>query len=178
MHTYYMHAMIQSPHDILGTLVHDVAHLLRLEIDRRVRGHGLTRGKWRALHILGEGRQLTQSELAGRLGLGAAATGRLVDRLVRRGFVERRPDPGDRRAYRLGLTDRAAAVLDELEGMSSGLGGELLDGLSADELASLGGGLRKLKKTLQDRSAAAVAAPLAIELGEMLEWAHLAAPVF
>jgi DNA-binding MarR family transcriptional regulator len=61
-------------------------------------------------------------ELAGRAGMTAQSMGELVDDLEARGYVERRPDPVDRRAKRVYLTDKgqrnvsvAAGALAEVE---------------------------------------------------------------
>ncbi len=53
---------------------------------------------------LEDGLRLT--DLAARAGITAQSMGELVDELEVKGYVERRPDPGDRRAKRIYLTDR------------------------------------------------------------------------
>lgn len=157
MYTYYMHNMITKQDDLLGTLIHDVAHLLRLDIDRRLVDHNLTRVKWLALGILQKRGALTQSELSERLELGAASVGRLVDRLVERGFVTREQDPEDRRSYRLVLTNSATSLLDELEGTSVSLREDTLHSLTKSEISTLNSGLLKLKANLKSRASALVA---------------------
>jgi DNA-binding MarR family transcriptional regulator len=65
----------------------------------------------------------TTAELAAHLGMTKQAAGELVQGLVDRGYVGRRPDPTDRRARLLFLTDRGtactraaeAAAVDTLE---------------------------------------------------------------
>ena len=47
---------------------------------------------------------LRQTQLATRMGIGRAAMGTSIDGLERRQIVERRPDPDDRRAWRVSLT--------------------------------------------------------------------------
>jgi DNA-binding MarR family transcriptional regulator len=49
--------------------------------------------------------ELALTELAPLLGLSPAATGRALDALAAQGYVDRRPDAGDRRVKRLALTD-------------------------------------------------------------------------
>jgi DNA-binding MarR family transcriptional regulator len=49
--------------------------------------------------------ELALTELAPLLGLSFAATGRALDALAAEGYVDRRPDAGDRRVKRLALTD-------------------------------------------------------------------------
>lgn len=146
--------MITKKDDILGTLIHDVAHLLRLDIDRRVKDHNLTRIQWLGLGVIDQNEGLTQTELAAELELGSAAVGRLVDRLVQRGFVKRTPDPDDRRAYHLYLTGEAVALVNELQGTAATLREEILSELSDHEVLTLNQGLNRLKSSLRRRSAA------------------------
>lgn len=67
------------------------------------------------LHVLdnAEG-ELTPSELAKRLGLSPAATGRAVDALTRQGIVSRREDEEDRRVKRLALTEAGRDAVDRI----------------------------------------------------------------
>ena len=63
---------------------------------------------------------LTQSELARRLGVRPPTVSAAVSQLQAAGVIERRPDPGDARAYRIHLAGDAqlgpgVAVLETLE---------------------------------------------------------------
>lgn len=140
--------MITKHDDLLGTLIHDVAHLLRHEIDRRLKKYNLTRVKWLALGIISKRPDLTQRELAEEMELGNAAVGRLVDRLEERGFVERQTDPEDRRAHRLSQTASADRLLVELESLAIDLRADLLKGFDEKEVAGLNRGLTKLKDNI------------------------------
>ncbi|MFF8017563.1 MarR family transcriptional regulator [Streptomyces sp. NPDC007929] len=51
----------------------------------------------------------TATDLAAHLGVTKQAAGQLVDELVRKGYVERRPHPGDARARLVVLTERGWA---------------------------------------------------------------------
>lgn len=53
---------------------------------------------------LEDGLRLT--EMAARAGITVQSMGELVDDLQAKGYLERRPDPGDRRAKRIHLTER------------------------------------------------------------------------
>ena len=151
--------MISKHDDLLGTLIHDVAHLLRLDIDQRVQSWNLTRTKWLALGIIHTHPGLSQSELAVELELGAAAVGRLVDRLVARNFVERRSTDTDRRAYKLHLTKEARVLVTQLDGVADQLREDLLQGLDNRDILCLTKGLQKLKSNLQAQSSATQRTP-------------------
>lgn len=66
-----------------------------------------------------DGRQISPKELAERLGVTAATTSALVDRLVRAGHAERHPDSSDRRGVTLSTSGvavrRALRVLRDAE---------------------------------------------------------------
>jgi DNA-binding MarR family transcriptional regulator len=64
-----------------------------------------------ALYVLADGRTTTVADLAETLGRSPSATSRLIDGLVRRRLVERRPDTEDRRQRTLWLTQRGQALL-------------------------------------------------------------------
>lgn len=141
--------MITKHDDLLGTLIHDVAHLLRHEIDKRLQRHNLTRVKWLALGIVSNRPLLTQAELAAEMELGNAAVGRLIDRLVERGFVVRQEDPNDRRAYRLVITNEARTLLERLDETASHIRRDLLEGIGREQITQMNAGLSKLKNNLK-----------------------------
>ena len=84
-----------------GFLMHDIARLLRMNYDRRVRRFGLTRSQWWVITNLYRNDGLTQSELADTLDIERASLGRLLDRLEANGWVRREPCRSDRRAKRV-----------------------------------------------------------------------------
>ena len=122
--------MIGQDNNSLGALLHDVAHLLRVTIDREVAPYNLTRAKWLALSVLKRKEGLTQTELAAQLELGDATVGRLVERLEGRGFIERRPDVVDARVKRLFIRKAARPELLELENVAEDMRAVALRGLT------------------------------------------------
>ncbi|WP_170428425.1 MarR family winged helix-turn-helix transcriptional regulator [Ruegeria arenilitoris] len=140
--------MIRKQDDIVGSMFHDIAHLIRLRIDEMLKPYDLTRLKWLAIGILSQNEGLTQTGLAQRLELKTAATGKLVDRLVERGLVERRPDPDDRRAHRLFATEKSFALLTELEPLGEDTRNGVLAGLNELEIGALSVVLQKIKSNL------------------------------
>lgn len=100
-------------HDLLF-LLNDVARLLRVDADKRARAHGMTRAQWGILIWLEREPGISQKELAELLEVEPITVARLVDRLEARGMVERRPDPRDRRIWRLHLSLPAHQMLREI----------------------------------------------------------------
>jgi DNA-binding MarR family transcriptional regulator len=114
----------------LGFLLADVSRLVRRRFDQRASGLGLTRAQWRVLAQLRRREGINQTALAEILEIEPITLGRHIDRLVEKGFVERRPDPADRRAWRLHLRSEVQPVLDRLREMSGLTSREALAGIS------------------------------------------------
>ncbi len=90
--------------EYIGYVLSDVARLIRTVFDRRVRDIGLTRAQWLVLTRLYRRPGASQTELADMLEIDRASAGRMIDRMQKNGWVERRADTGDRRVNRLHLT--------------------------------------------------------------------------
>jgi DNA-binding MarR family transcriptional regulator len=70
----------------------------------------------KTLHALDEcADEVSVKELADRLGLSLPGASRMVDGLLRRGWLERREDPADRRMKRVGITPDGRKVIDRIE---------------------------------------------------------------
>lgn len=117
--------------DSIGFLLSDVARLLRRRFDERARTIGVTRAQWRTLTVLSRNEGANQGALAELLEVEPITLCRMIDRLEEAGHVERRRDPGDRRAWNIYLTDRSRPLLDQLGRLADGLVGESLAGLDA-----------------------------------------------
>jgi len=75
---------------------------------------GLTMPQMVALQVLRFGGPQSINGLMERLRLSMSATSHLVDRLVEKGYVDRREDPDDRRQKRVEITATGAGIIDHL----------------------------------------------------------------
>lgn len=80
---------------------------------------------------------LTGQDLARLLDVTTPTTSGIVERIVSRGWLDRRPDPADRRRQLLTVTEEGLAVLAALEGPPRGARARLLEGLDVEELEDL-----------------------------------------
>lgn len=131
-----------------GYLLSDVTLLVRKHFDRRASKFGLTRAQWRAVKVLNLREGLRQTELADFLEMEPIAVGRVIDRLQAAGFVERRPDPSDRRAWRLHITAQARSVVDDMEVIGRGLRKDATVGITIDELQRALAVITQIKENL------------------------------
>src|SRR5262245_4813958 len=97
---------------------------------------------------------LTQAELSRRQRVEAPSMCRMVDRLERDGLVERRSDPGDRRATRVHLTPEGLAVAEGGAGVVDGIERGIAEGLDDDERLALGALLTRVLDGLAPREGA------------------------
>jgi DNA-binding MarR family transcriptional regulator len=77
---------------------------------------GVNRTAMRCMDVLDQAGQLTPGEIAVQTGLTSGAVTAMLDRLERLGFVQRRPDPSDRRRVLVKLTDKARRIAGEIYG--------------------------------------------------------------
>jgi DNA-binding MarR family transcriptional regulator len=113
---------------------------------------GLGRGEvgaLSALRIAGPPHRLSPTRLGKGLMLSSAGITSRIDRLERRGFVRRLPDPDDRRGVIVELTDEGLNVVDAAVAALTNSDRELLERLDQDEVKQLEGLLRKFLAALE-----------------------------
>jgi DNA-binding MarR family transcriptional regulator len=152
------------PHDTperrLALLLNDVARLLRTRFDRHARASaGITRAQFAALAILSRKEGLNQVALADELEIAPITIARLIDRLEAEGWVERRPDPDDRRAHRLFLRREGRDVLERLRPLAQRFLEQTFAGLTPEARDQLIESLGVVRATLSDRENPPTPAP-------------------
>jgi len=98
----------------VGYLVNRLARQMAADLAHQLRPLGIGVGQWAVLLFLWYEDGQTQAELARRVAIEPPTMVRTIDRMVRDGLVTREPDPDDRRATRIALSARGAALRDEL----------------------------------------------------------------
>jgi len=148
-----------SPDDdgYIGYVLSDVARLMRTVFDRRVRRLGLTRAQWLVLTRLYRRPGTSQTELAEMLEVDRASAGRMIDRMEKGGWVERRADPIDRRVKRLHLTPEARRVHARMWAIAESTVDDALSPLSPLERARFTGLAARVKERLQSMAGADLA---------------------
>lgn len=132
----------------LGFLIHDVSRLRRNAFDEVMKPEGLTRSQWWILANISRNDGMIQSELAGVLDLGKAALGQLLDRLEASAFIERRPNPEDRRVKHVYLTKAGARMIGDMRSKSDEMSERFLQGLSVRRRQELANSLLLIKNNL------------------------------
>ena len=149
-----------------GYLVHDVARLFARRFNTRALLFlGLSRSQCRILGYLAWHEGINQAGLADLLEIKPMTLVRQLDRMEADGWIERRPDPGDRRARRLMLTEKARPILARILDLSCDVRSEAFADLSEEEGGHLVDLLRRVHGNLAERvPSRASTAPPEIEL--------------
>jgi DNA-binding MarR family transcriptional regulator len=105
----------------------------------------ITPAQLRALRVLARHGPVRLSELSDHLHIAARSTTEVVDAIESRGLVRRRPDPGDRRATLVELTEHGESVLDAIRAARGSETERLFGRLSQTDQAHLARILRKLR---------------------------------
>jgi DNA-binding MarR family transcriptional regulator len=135
----------------VAAMLADVSRLFRRGFDARARNIGVTRPQWQVLVLLKRHEGINQGGLADLLEVEPITLGRMIDRLQEAGLVVRRPDPADRRAWRLHLTDKANDLLEQLRPLANDMLEVALDGLSNGERTALTASLERIRQNLVRR---------------------------
>lgn len=103
-------------------------------------------GKMTAMTLLELNPGLTQATIAKSINKDKAAIARIIDELVREGFINRDISPEERRSYSLTLTDKGHAEFARYAQLSKDCEEAFTDGLTAEERDQLLYLLRKLRR--------------------------------
>ncbi|MFM9451053.1 MarR family winged helix-turn-helix transcriptional regulator [Streptomyces europaeiscabiei] len=113
----------------------------------RMLPHECPGGSAGVLTLLGRHGEMRMSRLAELLSVDMSVTSRHVAHVAERGWIERLPDPVDKRSRILRLTPEGRAVVSELDRRSSRLMAARLSDWSDDEVAQLARLLGRLRES-------------------------------
>src|SRR4051812_7803519 len=117
----------------LGFLMKDVSRMWVRYFEQHADELGITLTQAKVIVVLARNEGITQARLADLTDMDPMTLVRVLDRMENDGWLERRPDPNDRRAYRLFLKPGADPVLTEINRIGDKARGEILSGLSTEE---------------------------------------------
>ncbi len=131
--------------ETLSEAFRSVARQLRETSQEALAPWDITPSQLRAMRVLARHGEMRLSALSEHLRIAARSATEVADALEARGLVERRPDPGDRRATLVELTGHGTSVLDAIRAVSGTAAERAFDRLSQADRAHLARILRKLR---------------------------------
>ncbi|SEQ52810.1 DNA-binding transcriptional regulator, MarR family [Devosia sp. YR412] len=137
----------------IGYLIHEVSKAFRRRFEEVARQHDLTLPQWRVLAELTRQGGLSQTRLAGAVDADPMTMSGILDRLDKRGLVDRQQDPADSRAKIVRLTPEGEALFKTAKALGTELSMSAVDGMSAAELTALADGLTRIRNNLSGMAA-------------------------
>ena len=135
-----------SPIGVVGRISR-LSQFIDQHLKKNFSKFGLQRGEFDVLATLrrsGEPYQLSPTDLFKSLMLSSGAMTNRLDRLERRGYIERQPDPNDRRGTLVQLTERGLEIINQALEAHVRLEHQLIAALSSNEKEEISHLLRKL----------------------------------
>jgi DNA-binding MarR family transcriptional regulator len=121
----------------------------RAQFDLEVQGLGLTRSQWWLVVNIFHYPGINQKQLAEKVEINRSAAGAMLHKLEDKGWVVRRVDEANNRAFILELAPKVLPLLDKLFHLSEILIEESLSDLTAAEIATLHRALDKISGHLE-----------------------------
>jgi DNA-binding MarR family transcriptional regulator len=122
-----------------------VARQLRETSKRALAPWDITPAQLRALRVLDHHDTMRLSELSDHLHIAPRSATEVADALESAALIRRRPDPGDRRATLVELTEHGASVVDAINAARGTEAERVFDRLSEADRADLARILRTLR---------------------------------
>ena len=122
-----------DPSENPSFLINRLAHQIYNTIGQRFEAYSVTTSQWAILKLLKRREGLSQVEIQEELGVEGATVSGMVQRMIRLGLLERRPDPDDKRVLRVFLTERGRSLEQVLTPLAMEVSDLTFSGFSADE---------------------------------------------
>ena len=138
-------------HDFQESIPYHVftaAHAIERAMGEALEGRGITFRQCQMLGMIAARGSLTQGQVAELMGVEPSSVARLVDRMCRDGWLERRPDPADRRKNRLVATGKAEPIWEQVRERGLHMRNKALRGFAEGEVDQLKTLLRRLRDNL------------------------------
>jgi len=132
----------------LDFLLAQVCHHHHFRTNTLLEAIGLYRGQPLVLFALWDQEGLTHTELAERLQNTPATITKMIQRMEKAGFVQRRPDANDQRVSRVYLTEAGRAIQARLQAIWDTMEAETFAGLSDEERLLLRRFLQHIRQNL------------------------------
>jgi DNA-binding MarR family transcriptional regulator len=111
--------------------------------------HGVTLSQCHTLDLLSKRGDLTMNELSKQMGLAKSTMTRIVNNMVRGGWIERVRDQGDRRLVNVRLTQQGMEMAEKLGASSQEYIKRILNHIPEEKISQVVKSLRWIVKSVQ-----------------------------
>ncbi|MCJ8013126.1 MarR family transcriptional regulator [Paenibacillus sp. KQZ6P-2] len=114
----------------------------------KLKPYSITPEQWSVLYQVYLQEGINQKELALRSGKDQPSITRILDVLDKKGYIQRKPDPGDRRAYLIYATEAVQRLMNETVPLELSLNDELVAGISDEQLQALNQIMKQINENI------------------------------
>lgn len=150
----------------LGYWICCTAHSLRRALNSELERQGITYRQWEVLCWIALVGELSQAELAEKMGIEAPTLVGILDRMERDGWLDRYGCPNDRRRKRIRATEKAEAVWARMVDCTHNVRAKARMGLSQPELDGLKAICETIRTNLEPTGAEAEPAAVSARSAE------------
>lgn len=118
--------------EVTFQLTHTIKQQLGSHLDAQ--NLSITAMHVRVLKVLAKPNASTAIDIAGLFKRDKAQITRLVNQLIDRGFVQKEPNPDDKRSQLLALTSAGRALQERLRAVSDDIENQMMRGIKAEDL--------------------------------------------
>lgn len=137
----------------LGYLIHEVARLMKRRFEEEAKTHGITLPQWRVLGQIAMHEGITQVQIATATEIDPMTVSGVLDRLDKRGLIDRYADPTDSRAKLARLTAEGEALYATAKKVGLAMYESALEGVTEDEREAVISVLSRMRINLSGQSA-------------------------
>lgn len=135
----------------VGYWIFATAHQVACAMNEELQALGITHRQWEVLAWLSYESNLSQTELAERMGIEAPTLVGVLDRMERDGWIQRVPSETDRRKKLIRPTDRVEPVWAQMVSCGLRVRARATKGLNEEQLSQLRHTLAQMRRNLLRR---------------------------
>jgi DNA-binding MarR family transcriptional regulator len=110
---------------------------------------GVTMSQCSTIMAIGRGGKMTMNALSEWMSLATSTMTRIVDNLVRDGYIERTQDDQDRRVVHVSLTEKGKEMYQVIHGIYHDYHQRIVDNIPADQLHKVVESLQMLREAIE-----------------------------
>ena len=107
-------------------------------------GLDITVDQWLVLNAINDHDSVSQLQIASLVFKDAASITRIIELLIKKGLIERKEHPQDKRRFSLLLTGEGKKIIKSISKIAQAYRAKALEGISEKELQTMGKSLQKI----------------------------------
>lgn len=137
----------------VGYLLHEVARLMKRRFEDEAREYGMTLPQFRTLAQIASNPRSTQAALSAAIDSDPMTMSGILERLEKRGLIERYANPTDSRAKLAHITPAGEALVEDVRATGLNLYRDAMAGVSEPDRMVLVAGLTRMRENLLNLTA-------------------------